>query len=138
MADDAGAADAQQRAAAELLVFEPGLEPLQAGGDLGAGVAGEDRHEPGELFLERREQELDGPFARLQQDVADEAVADDDAHVPFVDVASLDVADEAGRPGAALIERARRAWSARFPFRPRCRRSSRPMRGLVTPRIVSA
>ncbi len=43
VADDAGAADAQQRAAAEFLVLEPGLEPFQAGGDLGPGVAGKDR-----------------------------------------------------------------------------------------------
>ena len=116
MADDAGAADAQQRGAAELLVLEPGLEPLQAGGDLGPGVAGEVGHEPGQLFLERREQELDGPLAGLEQDVADEPVADDDADVPFVDVAALDVADEPGGPGAVLIQVARVERVSSFPF----------------------
>ena len=73
------------------------------------GVAGEVGHEPGQLFPEGREQELDGPFAGLEQDVADEPVADDDADVPFVDVAALDVADEPGRPGAVLKQRAGRA-----------------------------
>ena len=54
--------------------------------------------------LERREQELDGPLAGLEQDVADEPVADDDPDVALVDVAALDVADEPAGPGAGLVE----------------------------------
>ena len=45
VADDAGAADAQQRRAAELLVLEPRLEPLEAAGDLLAGVARQVGHQ---------------------------------------------------------------------------------------------
>ena len=51
-----------------------------------------------------REEELDGPLAGLEQDVAHEPVADDDPHVAIVDVAALDVAHEPRRPGAGLIE----------------------------------
>ena len=85
------------------------LSRFKLAATLWPGVAGEVGHEPGQLFLERREQELDGPFAGLEQDVADEPVADDDPDVSFVDVAALDVADEPGGPGAVLIEGAGRA-----------------------------
>ena len=80
------------------------LSCVQAAGDPVAGLAGQLRQQPGQLLPERREQELDGPLAGLEQDVADEPVADDDPDVPLVDVAALDVADEPARPGAVLVQ----------------------------------
>ena len=68
------------------------------------GLGGQGRQEPGHLLLERGEEELDGPLAGLQQDVADEPLADDDAGVPLVDVAALDVADEPGGQRAVQEE----------------------------------
>ena len=85
------------------------LSRLRLAAILVAGIAGEVGHEPGQLLLELRKQELDGTLAGLEQDVADEPVADDDPDVPFVDVAALDVADEPARPGAGLVHRAGRA-----------------------------
>ena len=66
-------------------------------------------HEPGELFPESREQELDRSFAGFQKDVADKAIADDDPHVPFVNIATLDIPDKAGGPRTILIQGSRRA-----------------------------
>ena len=63
-----------------------------------AGPDGKLRHSRASSSLERREQEFDGPFAGLEQDVADEPVADDDPHVAFVDVTALDIADEPAGP----------------------------------------
>ena len=80
------------------------LSSLRLAAIVPARLGGESGEEPGHLLLERREEELDGPFARLEQDVADEPLADDDAGVPLVDVAPLDVADEPIGQRAALIE----------------------------------
>ena len=91
---------------------------------LGPASPGRSGIKPGELFLERREQELDRPFAGLEQDVADEPVADDDANVPFVDVAALDVADEPAGPRAILKQGAGRAGQLGSLFVLGTRRSS--------------
>ena len=107
MADDAGAADAEQGAAAELLVLEPRLEVLQAARDRRPSLGRQGGQEAGQFLLEGREEELDGPLARLEQHVADEPLADDDPGVPLVDVAPLDVADEPLGQRAVLEERAR-------------------------------
>ena len=55
-------------------------------------------------FIHAADLHLDSPLAGFQEDVADESVADHDPDMPFVDVASLDVADKAGRPRAVLVQ----------------------------------
>ena len=106
VADDAGAPDSQEGATAEFLVFKPALEHVQAGGDPMAGPDGKLRQYPGELLAKRREQELDGALAGLEQDVAHEPIADDDPYVALVDVTPLDVAHEPAGPRAGMVQSA--------------------------------
>src|SRR6516164_7859640 len=105
MADDARAADAQERSTAEFLVFEPRFESMQPVSNLVSRVAVQLGQEQGQFLLEGRKQKLDRAFAGLEQHIPDESIADDNARVPFIDVASFDVADEPRRPGAILVDR---------------------------------
>ena len=71
-----------------------------------AGLDGELRQHPGELLAKRREQELDGSLAGLEQNVAHEPIADDDPYVALVDVTPLDVAHEPAGPRAGMVQSA--------------------------------
>ena len=124
MADDADAADAEQRRAAVLGIIDAFLE-IEEGAfrqdvaDL-AGNGGLER------LAEEVADHLDETLADLEGDVADEAVADDHVDVAAVDVAAFDVADVVQvrflRRGAAARVTSLPLWSS-SPM------ESRPTRG---------
>ena len=95
MANDTGAANSQERSAAEFLIFETRFEFLQAADQALTGLGGDHRQEFGHFLLERAEEKFDRSLARLKQDVAGEAFADDHAGAAVVDISAFDVTDEA-------------------------------------------
>ena len=114
------------------------LSLLRLAAILRPGVAGQLGHQPGQLLLEGREQELDGPFPGLEQDVADEPVADRRRGRVPRRCRGPRRCRRTGRPMRSPETTRGSPWSARSPSRPRRRRSAGRCAGLVTPRIVSA
>src|SRR5262249_49275623 len=92
VADDARPSNAEERPAAELLVLEPRLEQLQPADDRLPRLRGHSRKQSGKLLLQRGEEEFHRALARLQEDVPDESLADDDPGMALVDIAPLDIA----------------------------------------------
>ena len=68
-------------------------------------VAGKAGQELGEFLLEHREEELDRPLPRLEQDVPHEPLADDHAGMALVNVAALHIPHEPVRQRARLEQR---------------------------------
>ena len=132
VADDAGAADAQQGAAAELLVLEPRLE-----------LASSRRRPPGRrrrggrassrasscLSVEKRNSTAPSPA--LSSTLPTNPSQIDHPDVPFVDVAPLDVADEPRRPAGCSGRGSRVDLVSSVPFSSSVPTFSRPIRGSV-------
>ena len=91
VADDAGAADAEEGSAAVFGVVEALFEALEGAlREKGAELRGDGG---AEAFAEGGADELGEAFAGFEGDVADEAVADDDVGVAVEEIAAFDVAD---------------------------------------------